>query len=68
MCMSSSGAWQLQGVLSKHGECGGSSARPAIFTAVHELKEWIENTVGKFTSTNIHLKIICILKDIGVFQ
>jgi len=46
MCMSSSGAWQLQGVLSKHGECGGSSARPAIFTAVHELKEWIENTVG----------------------
>jgi len=46
MCLSDSGVWQLQGVLSHHGECGGRSVRPAIFTAIHQVREWIASTVG----------------------
>ena len=47
MCLSESGVWQLQGVLSNHGVCGRSGGRPAVFTAIHAVREWIESTVGK---------------------
>ena len=47
MCLSESGVWQLHGVLSSHGECGGSTDRPAVFTGIHAVREWIGSTVGK---------------------
>ena len=47
MCLSDSGAWQLQGVLSHHGGCRGGSARPAVFTGIHVVRDWIRHTVGK---------------------
>jgi secreted trypsin-like serine protease len=46
MCLSSSGVWQLEGVLSSRGGCGGQHQRPNVFTAVETVREWIQKTIG----------------------
>ena len=49
MCLSASGAWQLQGVLSTRGDCSPESpsgGRPAVFTDIMDTKQWIVNTIG----------------------
>ena len=47
MCQSESGVWQLHGVLSNPGLCEGSTEKPAVFTGIHAVREWIWSTVGK---------------------
>ena len=47
MCQSSAGVWELQGLLSTPGVCGLNSARPAVFSEVQGVKEWIWATIGK---------------------
>lgn len=61
MCLSDSGVWQLHGVLSYHGVCEGDTARPAIFTGIDSVREWIWSTVGKclcFSRSNNDLQIL----------
>ncbi|XP_063223858.1 uncharacterized protein LOC134531825 isoform X2 [Bacillus rossius redtenbacheri] len=45
MCISEGGVWELQGVLSFHGNCG-RGEHPAIFSSVRSSRGWIERTVG----------------------
>jgi len=45
MCLSGS-RWQLQGVLSSHGGCRGDGPRPAVFTSVPAIRDWILATIG----------------------
>ena len=47
MCQSSAGLWELQGLLSTPGVCRAQARRPAIFSEVQGVKEWIWATLGK---------------------
>ena len=47
MCKITTGAWELQGLLSTSGDCRGISGHPAVFTKVQGMMEWIWATVGK---------------------
>ncbi|XP_045115782.1 mucin-5AC-like isoform X2 [Portunus trituberculatus] len=45
MCRSETGAWRLEGLLTHH-TCYGRARHPAIFTALHALQPWLNNTIG----------------------
>ncbi|KAK7081888.1 hypothetical protein SK128_011675 [Halocaridina rubra] len=45
MCMSASGVWRLEGLLSHHARCD-RAKHPSIFTALHALQPWLGNTIG----------------------
>ena len=49
MCLTEAGQWELQAVLSSRGDCPGSGARvrPAVFTNILLLRDWIYNTIGR---------------------
>lgn len=45
MCTAESDNWELQGVLSYHGNCG-QSRHPPIYTAINSnIREWIAHTM-----------------------
>ena len=51
MCLTTEGVWQLQGILSTRGDCdkeSPSGGRPAVFTDIMEMREWIGNTIGNY--------------------
>ena len=46
MFLSSSGSWQLHGLLTYKLETR-SRKRPLVFSSIMAVREWIDNTVGK---------------------
>ena len=56
MCLTEAGQWQLQAVLSSRGDCPGSGSRvrPAVFTNIVLLRDWIYNTIGRTANNNNH--------------
>ena len=48
MCLTEDGVWELQAVLSSRGDCPGSgSGRPAVFTNMVEVTDWIYKSIGR---------------------
>lgn len=49
MCFSDkTTTWELQGLLSHHGNCGSTNKHPAIYTAIdHTLKTWMSHIIGR---------------------
>ncbi len=47
MCITEGGVWQLQGVLSRRGTCGGDLlARPSVYSSIPFNRDWIDRTIG----------------------
>ena len=49
MCLTEGGRWELQAVLSTRGGCpaSASTSRPAVFTDITQLADWIYKSVGR---------------------
>ena len=45
MCLSGA-SWHLQGVLSSRGGCRGQGRRPAVFTDISVVRDWVLHTMG----------------------
>ncbi len=49
MCITEGGVWQLQGVLSRRGTCGGDLlARPSVYSSIPFNRDWIDRTIGNY--------------------
>ena len=54
ICLSSSGQWELQGLLSQPGECNSNKQRPAVFTSINSeiVGDWIRKSVGELWTSS----------------